>query len=109
MNAGKLNRRVTIQQKTVVYDELNQPISEDWTDFAMVWADIKFLSGLETVKASADISVSRASIRIRFRDDITSDMRVTFEQSVFDIHSVLPDVAKHEYCDLVCETGANNG
>lgn len=114
MNFGALRSRITIQQKTVVYDELHQPVGEDWTDLAKVWADVKFLSGIETVKANAEISVRRASIRIRFRGDVTSAMRIVsddpvFTGVVFNIRSVLPGVSRREYTDLVCEIGAGNG
>lgn len=112
--AGRLNCRVTIQQKVVVYDELHQPVGDDWADLATVWANVKFLSGIETMKANADISVVRASIQIRFRSDVTPAMRVVstdaaFMGAVFDIRSVLPDAAKREYVYLVVEAGASNG
>lgn len=109
MNAGKLNRRVTIQKLTTTLDEYNEPTGTKWLDVATVWADIKMLSGLETVKANADVSVVKASIRIRYRTDITAGMRALCDGLVYDIRAVMPDVAGRVYTDLACEQGANEG
>lgn len=108
MQAGKLNRRVTIQQKTVVYDELHQPVSGSWTDLATVWASVLHISGIETIKAGADVSVTQASIRIRYRSGLDSSMRVLFDGKTYDIRGVLDD-ANREYTDLVCDLGASQG
>ena len=80
-----------------------------WTDTATVWADIRYLSGLETVKADAQTDISRCSIRIRWRSGITPGMRVTQGAIVFDVKAVLPDPTGRQWLDLVAETGASLG
>jgi SPP1 family predicted phage head-tail adaptor len=102
MRAGPLRTRVVIQQQSTVQDALGQH-SIDWTTYATLWADVKHSSGIETMKAGAEASIVRASIRIRYRNDITSAMRVTHDTTTYNIIAVLPDVAKHEYTDLVCQ------
>lgn len=102
MQAGLLNRRVTLQAPGTTQDELGQPIP-GWTDVAPMWADIRMKSGLESIKAGAPVSVVQASIRVRYRAGITAGMRVVHNLQAFNITAVLPDVGGREYVDLVCE------
>ena len=102
MQAGRLNRRCTLQSPSQSVDELGQPIP-GWTDVATLWGDIRMKSGLEAIKAGASISVVQASIRVRYRAGITAGMRVVHNLQAFNITAVLPDVGGREYVDLVCE------
>lgn len=102
MQAGRLNRRCTLQAPGTTQDELGQPIP-GWTDVATVWADIRMKSGLEAIKAGATVSVVQASIRVRYRAGITAGMRVVHNLQAFNITAVLPDVGGREYVDLIAE------
>lgn len=102
MQAGRLNRRCTLQAPGTAEDELGQPIP-GWTDVATVWGDIRLKSGLESIKAGAPVSVVQASIRVRYRAGITAGMRLTHNLQAFNIVAVMPDVGGREYVDLVCE------
>lgn len=103
MRAGQLNSRVTIQQPAAGVDELGQPAT-GWVDFGTpLWANIKHNSGAESIKAGAEASVVKASIRIRYNTGITTAMRVVGDLSTYNIMAVLPDMGGKEYTDLVCE------
>ena len=102
MQAGRLNRRVTLQSPSQSVDELGQPIP-GWTDVATLWADIRMKSGLEAIKAGAPVSTVQASIRIRYRAGINAGMRVVHNLQVYEILAVQPDVGGREYVDLVCQ------
>ena len=102
MQAGRLNRRCTLQQPGTATDELGQPIP-GWTDVATVWGDIRLKSGLEAIKAGAPVSTVQASIRIRYRAGINAGMRVVHNLVAYEIKAVLPDVGGREYVDLVAE------
>lgn len=102
MNIGDLNRSVVIKSPPSGQDAAGQP-SGSWTTVATVWANVRVLNGTETLKASAPVSSVRASIRIRYRTDVTSAMRVEQGSTVYQILSVLPDVVGKVYVDLVCE------
>jgi len=102
MQAGRLNRRCTLQQPAAGFDELGQPIP-GWTDVAPVWADIRMRSGLESIKAGAPVSVVQASIRVRYRAGITAGMRIVCNLVVYEIKAVMPDVGGREYVDLIAE------
>lgn len=102
MQAGKLRTRLTLQQPGTVQDGIGQPIPT-WTDVAPLWADVRHSSGLQTIKADADTSTVKASVRIRYRAGITAAMRLVEQGggTVYDIKAVLPD-ARKSFVDLVC-------
>jgi len=108
MNIGKLNRRVSLQKLGPAQDSAGQP-TQQWTEFAKPWADIRFVSGKEFATAGSEASSATASIRLRYREDVTPAMRVVYRSSIFNIVAILPDESGHEYVDLACTTGANNG
>lgn len=102
MQAGRLNRRCTLQAPGTTQDELGQPIP-GWTDVATVWGDVRLRSGLESVKAGAVVSTVQASVRIRYRKGINAGMRVLVESVPYEVLAVQPDVGGREYVDLVCQ------
>ena len=99
MRAGALDTLITIQRKAPGVDDWGQPLPDGWADVATVWADIKHLSGIESIKADANTSVVSASIRLRRRTDIDAGMRVSSGARVYDIEAVLPG-RKRDYMDL---------
>lgn len=101
MSAGQLRHRVMVQNRVATQDATGEP-STTWTDEAnATWANVRFLTGLTTIKAGADASTVRASIRMRYRP-VNAGQRVTFGAYVFTISAVLPNERK-SYLDLVCE------
>jgi len=103
MNVGKLNRKIVIQSQTATQDAIGQPLPDTWTTFASPWAHIRFMNGVETMKGDSPTSVAKASIRIRYREDITNAMQVVYNGITYRILAVLPDEAKREHVDLACE------
>lgn len=103
MEAGKLNRRITIQRKTAGTDAWGAPLPDAWADYATVWANVRHLSGTESIKAGADVSVVRASIRIRWREGVDAGQRVLIGSATYQIQAVMPDLGGREYVDLVCQ------
>lgn len=99
--AGQLKTRATIQQRSAAQDALGQPV-ETWSTVAVVWANVRFPSGLAAVKADADLSVVKASIRIRYQAGIDAGMRVSADGQLFNILAVLPS-RNEGHTDLACE------
>jgi SPP1 family predicted phage head-tail adaptor len=108
LTAGTFNRQVRIQRKTAGEDSLGEA-SQAWEDVAVVWANIRHLNGKEYLSGAQEISKAVASIRIRYRDDITAAMRVIYRGAVYNIEAVLPDMQRREYVDLAASSGANDG
>lgn len=58
---------------------------------------------METIKADADTSSVKASVRIRRRTDVDAGMRVYLGAVVYEIKAVLPDEEARDRLDLACE------
>ncbi len=101
MGAGKLNHRITLSGLSSGTDELGQPL-QSWVDFATVWADVRFVSGIETIKAGRESSTSRASVRIRRRSGVDVSMRARIGSVDYEIIDIIPDI-KRVYMTLLCE------
>lgn len=102
MRAGALTVLVTIKQLNSGVDALGQPV-QTWTDVASVWANVLHLTGMESIKAGADTSAVKASIRIRHRTDVTAAMRIYLGSAAYEIKAVLPDEVARDRIDLACE------
>lgn len=92
MRAGKLNRRIRIQEQSLSVDDFGQQI-ETWADIAIVWAAIKPVkttSAREKVKAfelSPDIT---HEITVRYNVNflpasITDSRRIVYQNRVYSI------------------------
>ena len=104
MYAQQLDTPVTLQRRATGQDDWGQPM-EGWEDVAQVWADVRHLSGVESIKAGADVSVVRSSVRIRPIAGIDAGMRVLLNGQHYDIKAVLPG-GRRGWVDLVCEVAA---
>lgn len=76
MRIGTLNRQVKLQQLVEPQDEDTGAVTKIWQDVATVWANVRYLNGVETLKANTTISAAKVSIRIRFREDVAAKWRV---------------------------------
>lgn len=108
MGSGIFSSLIQLQAKGKQQDEFGQPI-DDWVTVHSVWANIRHQSGMETVKASAEMTSVKVSIRIQYLDGVTAAMRVLHENEIYSIEAVMPDRVRRQYVDLVCSIGANDG
>ena len=108
MNIGALDRRVTIERRAVVDDPLGGEIIT-WVLLATLWANFRNTTGAEAIRNDVQVGTTKASIRIRYREDIDQTCRLLHRGLVYQIEQVLPDQQGREYVDLVCSTGANDG
>ena len=93
LEAGRLDRRITIQVKTVTPDATGQRI-ESWSDLATVWAEVKPLGGREFFAARQISAEQTTRFRIRYRADITREMRLIYpvpDGDTYDIQSAEED------------------
>lgn len=100
--AGTLNSRVTIKYPASTQDEAGQPIPS-WATLATVWANIRHPSGVETIRADAEASVVKASIRIRRGPAVDASMQVVHGSTTYKIRAVLPDEVERDKVHLACE------
>lgn len=108
VRAGTLKNWITIQQRTDVQNEIGEMVP-GWMDAWTVKADVRYLSGMESIKSSAPVSVIKASVRVRRGIEVAANMRILDGARILDIKAVLPGGQQSEYLDLTCESGANEG
>ncbi|QIL69567.1 phage head closure protein [Diaphorobacter sp. HDW4B] len=102
--AGQLRHKVTIQKLGDGESEWGEPIKDQWVDVCSPWADIRQPSGLSAIKADAQVSIVRTSIRIRFRNDVKPGMRVVHGERIYNVKAgPLAVDGKRVFIDLVCE------
>lgn len=109
MKASKLRHRITIQELTGGRDADGDPIAEQWQDKLTVWASLEPLSVKDVLSAQTANSKTTARAVIRYRDGVTSAMRVLHRGQVYMIDGdPLPDpVSGREYLTLMLSAGVN--
>lgn len=116
LDSGSLDRLVRIERRERDEDELGQPLDR-WVPIATVWANVRMLTGKETIRADAVVGEASASIRIRFRRGLETGMRAVLlrfeggepvDDEFFEILKPLPDYGSRGYTDLVCKTEATH-
>lgn len=100
MGSGRLDRRITLQQLEAAVDAIGQPLEQAWSDVGRLWADVRHIGGLETLKSDAPVSIVKASIRIRYRAGVNAGMRVILGSDVYRVDAVIP--SGREWLDLAC-------
>ena len=101
MKAGDLRNRIHIMRPDVMQDELGASIT-GFILHATVWANVRHLSGSETIKSGLEGSKVKVSIRMRYRTDLTPQMRIVCGGLSYQVHAVMPDVLARKHLDLVC-------
>ena len=89
MQAGRLNKRVTIQSPATGQDPETGEPTTGWTDVATVWASIVDVSGREYVAAGGLQNSAQTKITIRYCSGIVPSMRVVHGSDTFNIEAVL--------------------
>ncbi len=79
VRAGKLNRRVTLQQP--VFTKKRGGAVTNYSDVATVWGAIEPLRGDEFFESQKHTDRTTSKIRIRFRNDVRPDWRVKVAES----------------------------
>lgn len=101
---GSLRRRVTLQTETRVSDEAGGYTS-GWSDVATVWAEITPLSGQERYAARRIEARATHRARLRYREGVTSSMRLAHDGRIFNIRAVLDRSEAGRWLELLAEEG----
>lgn len=111
LSAGRLDKRVTIQQLVAAspdQDAGGEP-DEAWTDLKTVWASVEPLKGREFLASRQVNSEVTGQIVIRKRAGITAKMRCSYDSRIYDILSVVDPGEGDEMLILYVREGANAG
>lgn len=101
MNPGELRHRVTIQQPAENESSMGTVV-EGWQPYATVWAAVEPLRGREYLQTLETHSELTARIRIRYLAGITPNMRVLYNNRIFNIVAVIDVDERHRELQLMC-------
>lgn len=108
--AGKLNRQITIQQRTQGKDA-EGGIIDTWADYATAWARVNHLSGNErrATQQGGQMLEARTEFTIRYLPGLTNVMRVSFDGKYYNIRHVNDFEDGHAFMVLTCDMGGRDG
>lgn len=108
MQAGKLDRRITIQGYTNTVNAAGTPVMT-WTDKATVWAELVKRSTREFLRAGGGAADERTAVfRIRWWPGVSTSDRVLFEGRAYDIREV-GEIGRRVGLDLRCVEVTGDG
>ena len=108
LRAGTLRRQITLQRRTSTNDTFGQQ-STAWTTLRTSYAEIEPLTGRELETAQAINAEVTHRITLRYRSDITTALRITYQGRIFNVLSVLDIDTAHTALQLLCSEGLNQG
>lgn len=105
MRAGQLRHRITIESPSASQDTFGEETPVTWTELATVWAASEPISGNERYIEAAAQLLAEATIRfrIRYREDVTHQMRVSWRSRTFDILEVRNVEGRDRETYLLCK------
>lgn len=112
---GSLTRRITIEQLALTKDAQGGMVNS-WSSFAAVWAKVMNLPGgarhgdkTPVTSHGGVVPEARTEFTIRYRDDITAQMRVNYNGRLFNIRHINNWNEENRFQILTCDTGLNDG
>lgn len=98
LNAGKMNRRISIQKLMNAHDDAGYPIpgQKEWRDVfsSKLWASREPIRGREFFAADTAQSEITVRYKIRYRSGVSNEMRIVDwkDNRIYEIKAVLDDV-----------------
>ena len=103
IDAGTLDKRVTLRVRAASADVFKDPLPDEWTDLCTTWASISNIGAKEYWEAQAAHGELTHKITIRYRKGVTADMRVVYQGRVFAVAAPPVDYdMRHKYLVLKC-------
>lgn len=101
MNAGSLDRRITVQAATFVASATSGEKVATWADAFGAWAGVTPVRADEGFTEDQRRAEAVKQFRIRYRSGLSPKThRVVFEARTYDIHSIT-EVERREGLDIV--------
>lgn len=108
LEAGKLRHRLVIQKPVETQDSVTGAMAVNWQEVATVWSAIEPLSAKEFIAAQVENSQVSARITVRYRSDLTHEMRLyhAAKDKIYKIEGLLSDKKSGlEYLTIPCSEG----
>lgn len=91
MNAGPLNTRCRIEQKSITQDPVYGTELVTWGTLATVWCAVQdeLPSKSEAVKQGLTLTAQRTRVRMRYRTGIDSSMRLVISRPTETVYQIV--------------------
>lgn len=111
MIAGRLNRRITILQPGSTMEGVFRTDEKGWVPLATVWADVQDMlpSRGDRLAEGVDIARKPCRVRIRYRADVTSGMRLRIRGDEYRIVAGPVELGLREGMEIMAEHVAPEG
>lgn len=106
MRAGKLDRRITIQAKSVTTSARGEQI-ETWADVATVWAQARPNRGAERFSTMQNVGTAVMTFHLRYRSDVTVLHRISYDGKLWDILDVR-EIGRNVVTEIDCTARADD-
>ncbi len=110
VDAGRLDRRVQFQRKTITRDAYGAEVAT-WSTVVTAWAEVRDILLWNNGETSAENmrQLTRpARIFMRYRTDITTDMRLVVGTRTMQIVSIA-ELGQKQAIELMCEAYSTDG
>jgi SPP1 family predicted phage head-tail adaptor len=111
MQAGRLNRRVSIDVPMTTQNDTGEEIT-DFVELSTVWASIEPIRGREALLNGLNAAQMDTRIRLRWSvalDAMNSEWRIRYKEQIFDIVSIAHIRTGHRELEIMAKSGTNRG
>jgi SPP1 family predicted phage head-tail adaptor len=100
-----LNRRCIIEHKTTTHDPAYGNEQSTWEKKAIISCEVQDVlpSRSEAIKSGASIGAKQSRLRMRYRKDLDSSMRVIIDGVIYQIISDFAELGNRQYVECVIE------
>ena len=102
MISGRLNHKIVIEQRTETKNTLGEDITT-WTTYKWTWAQVSPLSGKEYLSNNELQSSVTGRVSMRYLAGVTTDMRINWNDRMFDIISIINTEERNRELILMVE------
>lgn len=100
VSAGKLNRRIQLQNDSVGQDTYGEDI-QSFTTFATVWAELLSQKASEKFTGNQFAGFEATHWRIRYRADIDHLSRVVYDGKIYEVQGVMEGMGRKQEMILI--------
>lgn len=104
IKAGELDRRIVLMTRTQGQNTSGRPTIV-WADGNEIWAQVRDMlpSRGEQIADGINVASRPARIRVRYRDDISADMRIRYGDQTLQIVSEVAELGRQEGLEFMAE------
>jgi len=103
--SSQLRQKLTLQREVRTNDDVGGYV-RSWVDVADLWAEIIPMRGNEKLFGNQVQAVVTHKIKLRYREGVTPEMRLMYDNRVFNVRHVINVSEMSEVLELLAEEGA---